>query len=83
VTPRKVGILGPGAIGGLLAARLSKAGHEVTMIATARTAVAITLTGLTLYPCHEQLETRPIARPWLPLRSRCRAATRGRMAPLR
>ena len=37
MTPRKIGVLGPGAIGGLLAARLSKAGHEVTVIATERT----------------------------------------------
>ena len=65
MTPLKIGVLGPGAIGGLLAARLSKAGHEVTVIATERTAVAIELTGLTLQTPHEQLETRPIARPWL------------------
>jgi 2-dehydropantoate 2-reductase len=39
--PRRIGIVGPRAIGGLLAARLSKAGHEVTVIATERTAVAI------------------------------------------
>jgi 2-dehydropantoate 2-reductase len=65
VIPRKVGILGPGAIGGLLAARLSKAGHEVTVIATERTAVAIELTRLTLRTPHDGVETRPIARPWL------------------
>ena len=65
MTPLKIGVLGPGAIGGLLAARLSKAGHEVTVIATEQTAVAIELTGLTLQTPHERLETRPIARPWL------------------
>ena len=42
--PRRIGVVGPAAIGGLLAARLSKAGHEVTVIATERTAVAIELT---------------------------------------
>ncbi len=62
---RAVGVLGPGAIGGLLAARLSKAGHEVTVIATEPTAAAIELTGLKLRTPNEQLETRPIARPWL------------------
>jgi 2-dehydropantoate 2-reductase len=61
----RVGVLGPGAIGGLLAARLGKAGHDVTVIATERTAVAIELEGLTLRTPHEQLETRPIPRPWL------------------
>jgi 2-dehydropantoate 2-reductase len=62
---RRVGVLGPGAIGGLLAARLTKAGHEVTVIATERTAVAIELTGLKLRTPNEQDETRPIARPRL------------------
>jgi NADPH-dependent 2,4-dienoyl-CoA reductase/sulfur reductase-like enzyme len=39
--PRQpVRLVGPGAIGGLLAARLSKAGHNVTVIATDPTAVA-------------------------------------------
>ena len=61
----RVGVLGPGAVGGLLAARLGKAGHDVTVIATERTAVAIALQGLTLRTPSEQLETRPIARPWL------------------
>ncbi|TML95914.1 MAG: ketopantoate reductase family protein, partial [Actinobacteria bacterium] len=65
MTPRRVGVLGPGAIGGLLAARLSKAGHEVTAIATERTAVAIELLGMKLQTPHEQLETRPTARSWL------------------
>jgi hypothetical protein len=35
------------------------------VIATERTAVAIDLTGLKLRTPNEQLETRPIARPWL------------------
>jgi 2-dehydropantoate 2-reductase len=66
MTPQNIGILGPGAIGGLLAARLSKAGHEVTVVATERTAAAIELAGLTLRTRHEQLETTPIARPASP-----------------
>jgi hypothetical protein len=65
VTPRKIGVLRPGAIGRLLAARSSKAGREVTVIATEQTAVAIELTGLTLQTPHEQPETTPIARRWL------------------
>jgi 2-dehydropantoate 2-reductase len=63
--PRRIGVVGPGAIGGLLAARLSKAGHEVTVIATERTAVRLSSQALTLQTPHKQLETRPIARPWL------------------
>jgi 2-dehydropantoate 2-reductase len=63
--PRRIGLVGPGAIGGLLAARLSKAGHEVTVIATERTAVAMSSQALTLQTPHEQLGTRPFARPWL------------------
>jgi 2-dehydropantoate 2-reductase len=59
----RVGVLGPGAVGGLLAARLG--GHDVTVIATERTAVAIALQGLKLRTPNEQLETRPVARPWL------------------
>ena len=65
MSARRVGVLGPGAIGGLVAARLSQAGHEVTVIATERTAIAIELMGMKLRTPHEQLETRPIARSWL------------------
>jgi 2-dehydropantoate 2-reductase len=61
----RVGVLGPGAIGGLLAARLGKAGHEVTVVATERTATTIALQGLKLRTPNEGLETWPIARPWL------------------
>jgi ketopantoate reductase len=31
MTPRKIGVIGPGAIGGPLAARLSQAGHDVRL----------------------------------------------------
>jgi 2-dehydropantoate 2-reductase len=44
---------------------MSKAGHEVTVIATERTAVAIELTGARLRTPNQQLETRPVARSWL------------------
>lgn len=62
---QRIAILGPGAIGGVLAARLDKGGHEVTVIATERTAALITLAGLELRTPQETLATRPTARPWL------------------
>ena len=45
---REIGVVGPGAIGGLLAARPSKAGHEVTVIATERTPLRLSSQALTL-----------------------------------
>jgi 2-dehydropantoate 2-reductase len=43
-----IGVLGPGAVGGLLAALASREGAQVTCVATAPTSVAITESGLTL-----------------------------------
>lgn len=42
----RVGVLGPGGVGGVLAARLDRAGHEVVIVATERTAAAIGAGGL-------------------------------------
>jgi 2-dehydropantoate 2-reductase len=59
-----VAILGPGAIGGLFAARLGQAGHDVTLIG--RRPVAVTVAGLTLTaPGEDAITTRPASRPYL------------------
>jgi 2-dehydropantoate 2-reductase len=64
--PRRIGVLGPGAIGGLLAGRLIERGHHVTVIATERTAAVITASGLTMrLPGRDVVTTRPEARAWL------------------
>jgi 2-dehydropantoate 2-reductase len=64
--PRRIGVLGPGAIGGLLAARLSAQGHHITVVATERTAAVIAASGLTLQlPGRDVITTRPEARAWL------------------
>jgi len=42
----RVGVLGPGGVGGVLAGRLDRAGHEVVLVATERTAAAIGAGGL-------------------------------------
>ena len=65
VETQRVGVLGPGAVGGVLAARLGHSGQQVTVIATEQTAVAIELAGLELRTPHETLATRPTARSWL------------------
>jgi 2-dehydropantoate 2-reductase len=63
---RTVGVLGPGGVGGLIAARLAHAGHDVTVVATERTAAAIAVHGLTLRAPDGELATRPRAGAWLP-----------------
>ncbi len=59
-----VAVLGPGAIGGLLAARLGQAGHDVTLIG--RHPGGVTVAGLTLTaPGEDAITTRPASRPYL------------------
>ncbi len=61
-----IGVLGPGGVGGLLAARFGAAGHEVTVVATDRTAAEITARGLSFQgPDGRSSVTEPVARPWL------------------
>ena len=43
-----VGVLGAGAVGGMLAVLLAEAGHEVTVLASDRTSTAINVGG---WPC--------------------------------
>ena len=59
-----VAILGPGAVGGLLAVRLGQAGHDVTLIG--RHPGGVTVAGLTLTaPGTAAVTTRPASRPYL------------------
>jgi 2-dehydropantoate 2-reductase len=44
----RVGVLGPGGVGGALAVRLARAGHEVVCVSRERTAEAISTNGLEL-----------------------------------
>ncbi|MFD8492106.1 ketopantoate reductase family protein [Amycolatopsis sp. NPDC059657] len=61
-----IGILGPGGVGGLLAARFGAAGHAVTVISTERTAAELTARGLTFRgPDTASITSFPAARPWL------------------
>ncbi|MBP2472654.1 2-dehydropantoate 2-reductase [Crossiella equi] len=61
-----VAVLGPGGVGGVLAARLGAAGHEVTVVATERTAAEITARGLSFQaPGAAPTVSYPAARPWL------------------
>ena len=62
---RRIGVLGPGGVGGLIAARLAHAGHEVTVVATERSAPAIAVRGITLRAPDGELRTRPRASAWL------------------
>jgi 2-dehydropantoate 2-reductase len=60
-----VGVLGPGGVGGLLAARFGAAGHEVTVVATENTAAEITARGLSFRaPDTAPSVTYPAARSW-------------------
>ncbi|BCJ35458.1 putative 2-dehydropantoate 2-reductase [Actinocatenispora thailandica] len=61
----RIGVLGPGGVGGVLAARLGAAGHQVSVLATERTAAEITLRGLHLTAPDGETVTAPVARPWL------------------
>lgn len=62
----RIAVLGAGAVGGMLAALLAEAGHEVVLLASDRTATAVNVHGLTLRsPRHGELRTRVTARPWL------------------
>ena len=57
-----VAVLGPGAIGGLLAVRLGQAGHDVTLIG--RHPADVTMAGLTLTaPAGLAVTTSPASRP--------------------
>ena len=66
MNPVRVGILGAGAIGGMLAVLLADAGHEVTVLASDRTSTAINVEGLTLHSNRfGERHVRVSARPWL------------------
>jgi 2-dehydropantoate 2-reductase len=62
----RVGVLGAGAVGGMLAVLLAEAGHEVTMLASERTSTAINVSGLTLRSERfGERQVRVPARPYL------------------
>lgn len=62
----RIAVLGAGAIGGMVAVLLARAGHEVTLLASDRTSSAINVDGLTLRSArYGELRTRVPARPWL------------------
>jgi 2-dehydropantoate 2-reductase len=62
----RIGILGAGAIGGMLGVVLAEAGHGVTMLASERTSAAINVDGLLLRSGrYGELRSRVPARPWL------------------
>ena len=56
MTPRKVGVRGPGAIGGPLAARLRQARHDVRLLAGDQPAIATALVTR-----HRTMYTPPLA----------------------
>lgn len=57
----RIGIAGAGAIGGTLAARLSAAGHEVSVLARGATLAALRRNGLVLRDLSGELRSRPPA----------------------
>lgn len=61
-----IGVLGPGGVGGVVAARLGAAGHDVTIVASESTAAHITARGL-VFTAPDTSETRscPTARSYL------------------
>jgi 2-dehydropantoate 2-reductase len=62
----RIGVLGAGAVGGMLGVLLAEAGHDVTLLASERTSTAINLDGLTLRSTtYGELRARMPARPWL------------------
>jgi 2-dehydropantoate 2-reductase len=62
----RVGILGAGAVGGMLGVLLADAGHDVTVLASDRTSTAINLAGLTLRSArYGERHARVAAHPWL------------------
>jgi 2-dehydropantoate 2-reductase len=62
----RVGILGAGAVGGMLAVLLAEAGHEVTVLASERTSTAINVSGLALRSgMFGERQARVPARPYL------------------
>lgn len=65
-TLSRIGILGAGAIGGMLGVVLAEAGHDVTLLASDRTSVAINVDGLLLRSGrYGELRAQVPARPWL------------------
>jgi 2-dehydropantoate 2-reductase len=63
---QRIGVLGPGAVGGLLAARLAHIGHDVTVLATEQTAAVIGARGLEFQASPSTvIATWPRARAWL------------------
>jgi 2-dehydropantoate 2-reductase len=63
---QRVGILGAGAVGGMLAVLLAEAGHQVTVLASERTSTAINVGGLALRsPTFGDRQARVPARPYL------------------
>jgi 2-dehydropantoate 2-reductase len=61
-----VGVLGAGAVGGMLGVLLAKAGHDVTVLASDRTSTAINVNGLVLRSArYGDAHVRVPARPWL------------------
>jgi 2-dehydropantoate 2-reductase len=61
----RIAVLGPGAVGGLVAARLGHAGHEITVVATEQTSAAIAARGIALRTPSDSVTIRPITGAWL------------------
>jgi 2-dehydropantoate 2-reductase len=61
----RIAVLGPGAVGGLVAARLGHAGHEVTVVATEQTSAAIAARGIELRAPDDTIAIRPGTGAWL------------------